>query len=193
MKYKAHSTAVIDEGAIIGEDSRIWHFAHVCAGAKIGSRVSLGQNVFVANNVLIGNDCKVQNNVSVFDNVFIEDGVFCGPSMVFTNVSNPRALIELKDEYKDTIVRKGATLGANCTIICGVEIGKYAFIGAGAVVQKNVPDYALVVGVPSAQIGWMSESGARLDLPLHGNVETKCIISNDTYVLKGSNLIKKQN
>lgn len=131
MSFMKHETAIIDEGAMIGEDSRVWHWAHVCGGAKIGQGVSLGQNVFVGNKVTIGDRCKIQNNVSVYDNVHLEEGVFCGPSMVFTNVYNPRALVERKDEYRDTIVKKGATLGANCTVVCGVTIGEYAFIGAG--------------------------------------------------------------
>jgi UDP-2-acetamido-3-amino-2,3-dideoxy-glucuronate N-acetyltransferase len=159
MNYFKHETAIVDDGAQIGADSHIWHWAHICAGAKIGKNCSLGQNVFVANNVIIGNNVKIQNNVSVYDNVVLEDDVFCGPSMVFTNVYNPRAAISRKHEYRDTLVKKGATLGANCTIICGVTIGKYAFVGAGAVVNRDVPDYALVVGVPAKQIGWMSECG----------------------------------
>ena len=157
MQYQQHPSAIVDEGAQIGQDSRIWHFSHVCAGAVIGERCSLGQNVFVGNQVRIGNDVKIQNNVSVYDNVTLEDGVFCGPSMVFTNVYNPRSLISRKDEYRDTLVKIGATLGANSTIVCGVTIGRFAFIGAGAVINKDVPDYALMVGVPARQIGWMSE------------------------------------
>ena len=152
-----HPTAIIDDGAKIGAGSRVWHWAHVCSGARIGEGVSLGQNVFVGNKVVIGNQCKVQNNVSVYDNVTLEDGVFCGPSMVFTNVYNPRSLIERKSEYRNTLVKRGATLGANCTIVCGVTIGEYAFIGAGTVVNKDVPAYALMVGVPAKQIGWISE------------------------------------
>ena len=144
-----HPSAIVDAGAQIGAGSRIWHFVHVCAGAKIGQGVSLGQNVFVGNKVVIGDHCKVQNNVSVYDNVTLEEGVFCGPSMVFTNVYNPRSLIERKNEYRNTLVQKGATLGANCTIVCGVTIGAYAFVGAGAVVTKDVPAYALIVGVPA--------------------------------------------
>lgn len=163
MDFYQHETAIIDEGAQIGEGSRIWHFAHVCGGAKIGKGVSLGQNVFVGNKVSIGDKCKVQNNVSVYDNVHLEEGVFCGPSMVFTNVYNPRSLIERKSEYLDTIVKKGATLGANSTIVCGVTIGAYAFVGAGAVINRDVPDYALMVGVPAKQIGWMSEFGEQLE------------------------------
>lgn len=168
MSYYQHPSAIVDEGAQIGEGSRVWHFVHVCGGARIGQGVSLGQNVFVGNKVVIGDHCKIQNNVSVYDNVTLEEGVFCGPSMVFTNVYNPRSLIERKSEYRDTLVKKGATLGANCTIVCGVTIGEFAFIGAGAVVNKDVPAYALMVGVPARQIGWMSEHGEQLDLPLTG-------------------------
>ena len=189
MDYKVHETAIIDDGAKIGTGSRIWQWVHVCAGAKIGSDVSLGQNVFVGNKVIIGNKCKIQNNVSVYDNVHLEEGVFCGPSMVFTNVYNPRSLIERKDEYQDTFIKKGATLGANCTIVCGITVGKFAFIGAGAVVNKNVPDYALMVGVPSKQIGWMSEYGEKLDLPVLGNAQTTCKHTGQQYQLKNDKLI----
>lgn len=184
MGYFTHPTAIVDEGARIGDDSRIWHFVHVCAGARIGRGVSLGQNVFVGNRVVIGDRCKVQNNVSVYDNVTLEEGVFCGPSMVFTNVHNPRALVERKDEYRDTLVRKGATLGANCTIVCGVSIGTFAFVGAGAVVTRDVPAYALMVGAPARQIGWMSEFGERLDLPLAGDGEAVCAHTGARYLLK---------
>jgi UDP-2-acetamido-3-amino-2,3-dideoxy-glucuronate N-acetyltransferase len=189
MDYKVHETAIIDDGAKIGTGSRIWQWVHVCAGAKIGSDVSLGQNVFVGNKVIIGNKCKIQNNVSVYDNVYLDEGVFCGPSMVFTNVYNPRSLIERKDEYQDTFIKKGATLGANCTIVCGITVGKFAFIGAGAVVNKNVPDYALMVGVPSKQIGWMSEHGEKLDLPVLGNAQTTCKHTGQQYQLKNDQLI----
>ncbi|WP_175254270.1 MULTISPECIES: UDP-2-acetamido-3-amino-2,3-dideoxy-D-glucuronate N-acetyltransferase [Pseudomonas] len=192
MSHYQHPSAIVDEGAQIGEDSRIWHFVHVCAGARIGKGVSLGQNVFVGNKVLIGDHCKIQNNVSVYDNVTLEEGVFCGPSMVFTNVYNPRSLIERKSEYRDTLVKRGATLGANCTIVCGVTIGEFAFIGAGAVVNKDVPAYALVVGVPARQIGWMSEFGEQLDLPLSGEGSAPCIHSGKRYVLEGSVLRKEQ-
>lgn len=185
MEYFKHSSAIVDEGAQIGEGSRVWHFVHVCAGAKIGKGVSLGQNVFVGNQVTIGDYCKIQNNVSVYDNVHLEEGVFCGPSMVFTNVYNPRSLIERKDQYLDTLVKKGATLGANCTIVCGVTIGEYAFVGAGAVVNKDVPAYALMVGVPAKQIGWMSEFGEQLDLPLQGEAEVLCEHTGARYVLSG--------
>ncbi|QIL42847.1 N-acetyltransferase [Acidovorax sp. HDW3] len=179
-----HPSAIVDDGAQIGEGSRVWHFVHVCGGARIGKGVSLGQNVFVGNKVVIGDHCKVQNNVSVYDNVTLEEGVFCGPSMVFTNVYNPRSLIERKSEYRNTLVKKGATLGANCTVVCGVTIGQYAFIGAGAVVNKDVPAYALMVGVPARQIGWMSEFGEQLDLPLTGNAQTVCPATGQRYTLQ---------
>ncbi|CAB5637694.1 N-acetyltransferase [Pseudomonas plecoglossicida] len=191
MNHYQHPSAIVDEGAQIGKDSRVWHFVHVCSGARIGAGVSLGQNVFVGNKVVIGDRCKIQNNVSVYDNVTLEEGVFCGPSMVFTNVYNPRSLIERKDQYRDTLVKKGATLGANCTIVCGVTIGEFAFIGAGAVVNKDVPAYALMVGVPARQIGWMSEFGEQLDLPLSGEGVVSCVHSGATYVLAGSVLHKE--
>lgn len=192
MSFYQHETAIVDEGAQIGSDSRVWHFVHVCGGAKIGQGVSLGQNVFVGNKVIIGDHCKVQNNVSVYDNVTLEEGVFCGPSMVFTNVYNPRSLIERKDQYRNTLVKKGATLGANCTIVCGVTIGEYSFVGAGAVINKDVPAYALMVGVPAKQIGWMSEFGEQLDLPLTGNAESVCSNTGAIYRLSGSTVIKEQ-
>ncbi|MCR4509768.1 UDP-2-acetamido-3-amino-2,3-dideoxy-D-glucuronate N-acetyltransferase [Pseudomonas sp. 32.2.56] len=192
MSHYQHPSAIVDEGAQIGEGSRIWHFVHICAGARIGQGVSLGQNVFVGNKVLIGDHCKIQNNVSVYDNVTLEEGVFCGPSMVFTNVYNPRSLIERKSEYRDTLVKKGATLGANCTIVCGVTIGEFAFIGAGAVVNKDVPAYALMVGVPARHIGWMSEHGEQLDLPLTGEGSAPCIYSGEHYVLEGGIVRKEQ-
>lgn len=190
MSYYQHPSAIVDEGAQIGEGSRIWHFVHVCGGARIGQGVSLGQGVFVGNKVVIGDRCKIQNNVSVYDNVTLEEGVFCGPSMVFTNVYNPRSLIERKDQYRDTLVKKGATLGANCTIVCGVTVGEYAFIGAGAVINKDVPAYALMVGVPARHIGWMSEFGEQLDLPLHGEGEVTCHHTGARYVLNGKTLKK---
>lgn len=179
-----HPTAIIDDGAEIGAGSRVWHWVHICGGAKIGKGVSLGQNVFVGNKVKIGDRCKIQNNVSVYDNVTLEDGVFCGPSMVFTNVYNPRSLIERKSEYRDTLVKRGATLGANCTIICGVTIGEFAFVGAGAVVNKDVKPYALVVGVPARQVGWMSEYGEQMPLPLDGEGTYTCPHSAQEYRLK---------
>jgi UDP-2-acetamido-3-amino-2,3-dideoxy-glucuronate N-acetyltransferase len=179
-----HPTAVIDDGAIIGAGTRIWHWVHVCAGARIGSGCSLGQNVFIGNRVLIGANVKIQNNVSVYDNVTLEDDVFCGPSMVFTNVYNPRSAVSRKDEYRDTLVRRGATLGANCTIVCGTTIGEYAFVGAGAVVNRDVAPFALVVGVPARQIGWMSRFGERLGLPLRGNGQARCAATGDVYLLR---------
>lgn len=191
MSFYKHPTAIVDDGAIIGEGSRVWHFVHVCGGAQIGTGVSLGQNVFVGNKVSIGNNCKIQNNVSVYDNVTLEEGVFCGPSMVFTNVYNPRSLIERKNEYRDTLVKKGATLGANCTIVCGVTVGEYAFVGAGAVINKDVKSYALMVGVPAKQIGWMSEYGEQLDLPVTGSGQVKCSHTGATYVLRDALLYKE--
>jgi len=178
-----HATAIVDEGARIGSGSRVWHWVHVCGGAVIGERCSLGQNVFVGNRVSIGNNCKIQNNVSVYDNVILEDDVFCGPSMVFTNVYNPRSAVVRKDEYRDTLVRRGATLGANCTVVCGVTIGEHAFVAAGAVVNRDVPPYALVAGVPARQIGWMSEHGERLPLGVDGEGECTCSQTGTRYRL----------
>ncbi len=191
MSFYKHESAIIDDGAVIGEGSRVWHFAHVCGGARIGKGVSLGQNVFVGNKVSIGDYCKIQNNVSVYNNVYLEEGVFCGPSMVFTNVYNPRSLIERKSEYRDTFVRKGATLGANCTIVCGVTVGEFAFVGAGAVINKDVKPYALMVGVPAKQIGWMSEYGEQLDLPVEGDGEVVCSHTGAKYILRNSFLSKE--
>ena len=179
-----HPTAIVDAGAAIGDGTRIWHWAHICAGARIGAGCSFGQNVFVGNRVVIGNNVKIQNNVSVYDNVTLQDDVFCGPSMVFTNVYNPRAAVSRKHEYRDTVVKRGATLGANCTILCGTTIGEYAFIGAGALVNRDVASYALVVGVAARQIGWMSRFGCRLDLPLQGNGLARCEESGEAYVLR---------
>ena len=184
-----HPTAIVDTGANIGKGSRIWHWVHVCGGAKIGEKVSLGQNVFVGGAVEIGDNCKIQNNVSIYDGVILEDGVFCGPSMVFTNVYNPRSYINRKNAYRHTIVRTGATFGANCTIICGVEIGKFAFIGAGAVVNKNVTAYSLMVGVPALQVGWMSEFGERMPLPLEGTGVYVCPHSKKQYELRNKTIV----
>lgn len=183
MSVFIHPSAIVDEGATLGEGSRVWHFVHVCAQAVIGRGVSLGQNVFVGNRVMIGDDCKIQNNVSVYDNVTLEDGVFCGPSMVFTNVYNPRSFVERKNEYRNTRVRQGATLGANCTIVCGVEIGAFAFVGAGAVVNRSVPDFALVLGVPAKQVGWMSKYGEQIPLPVDGQGSYVCPHTGERYVL----------
>ncbi|AIY64568.1 acyltransferase [Pseudoalteromonas piratica] len=186
--YTVHDSAIVDDGALIGDNTRVWHFVHVCGGAQIGQGCSLGQNVFVGNKVTIGNNVKIQNNVSVYDNVHLEDDVFCGPSMVFTNVYNPRSFIERKTEYRDTLVKKGATLGANCTVVCGVTIGEYALVGAGAVINKDVPPFALMVGVPAKQIGWISKYGEQLSLPLTGNGQTVCENTGDKYCLKDGQL-----
>ena len=188
MNYHVHQSAIVDDGAKIGNDTHVWHFVHVCSGAQIGEGCSLGQNVFVGNKVTIGNNVKVQNNVSIYDNVYIEDDVFCGPSMVFTNVYNPRSFIERKTEYRDTLVKKGATLGANCTIVCGVTIGEYSLVGAGAVINKDVPAFALMVGVPAKQIGWISKYGEQLKLPISGVGTEKCEYTGDIYKLSGSAL-----
>lgn len=183
MAFIAHPSSIIDAGAQIGDDTRIWHWVHISAGAVIGRNCSLGQNVYVGNRVIIGDRVKIQNNVSIYDNVTLEDEVFCGPSMVFTNVYNPRSAVERKSEYRDTVVRRGATLGANCTLVCGLTVGEYAFVGAGAVVNRDVPAFALIVGVPARQVGWMSRYGERLDLPLFGNATAQCKITADRYAL----------
>lgn len=186
MNFKVHKTAIIDSDAEIGANTNIWHWSHISSGAKIGSNVIIGQNVFIDKNVSVGNNCKIQNNVSIYKNVRLDESVFCGPSVVFTNVKNPRAFIDRKTEFKDTIVEKGSSLGANCTIVCGITIGQYAFIGAGALVNKNVKPYALVLGVPSKQVGWISKHGVRLKLPLTGNDEAYCELSGEKYQLNGS-------
>jgi UDP-2-acetamido-3-amino-2,3-dideoxy-glucuronate N-acetyltransferase len=191
MRLFIHKTAVVDDGARIGNETKIWHWVHVSAGAVIGNNCILGQNVFVGNRVVIGSNVKIQNNVAVYDNVTIEDDVFCGPSMVFTNVHNPRAFINRKNEFKDTLVKRGATLGANCTVICGVNIGEYAFIGAGAVITKDVPAFALVVGVPGIQTGWITRFGERMELPLAGSGKYVCPETGDVYLLK-DNFIQLQ-
>lgn len=187
MSVTIHHSAIVDEGAVIGEGSRVWHFAHICGGAKIGQGCSFGQNVFVGNDVTIGNNVKVQNNVSIYDAVHLEDDVFCGPSMVFTNVYNPRSAVARKDEYRVTRIKKGATLGANSTIVCGVTVGEYAFIAAGAVINRDVKPYALMAGVPAQQIGWMSQHGDRLDLPLTGSAQTICQQTGLLYILENGN------
>jgi UDP-2-acetamido-3-amino-2,3-dideoxy-glucuronate N-acetyltransferase len=192
VSYTAHETAIIDTGATIGSGTRIWHWVHVCGGARIGEECSLGQNVFVANDVLIGRNVKIQNNVSVYDGVVLEDDVFCGPSMVFTNVVNPRAAVSRRDAYRTTLVRKGATLGANATIVCGVTIGTHAFVGAGAVVIRDVLDYALVVGSPARQVGWMSRHGERLDLPLSGHDEAVCPATGERYQIVGETVTRTE-
>tara|TARA_B100000900_G_C20352077_1_gene622738 strand:- start:50 stop:649 length:600 start_codon:yes stop_codon:yes gene_type:complete len=186
-----HESSFVDENVIIGQGTKIWHFNHVLKNCIIGKDCSFGQNVVVGPNVIIGNKVKIQNNVSVYDGVTLEDGVFCGPSCVFTNVNNPRSEIVRKHEYRKTLVKKGTTLGANCTIVCGVTLGKFAFIGAGAVISKDVPDYALMVGVPAKQIGWMSEYGEKLDLPVTGNGKTICKYTNQVYELYENKVILK--
>ena len=182
---QVHPSAIVDAGATVGTGTRIWHFAHVCAGAKIGERCSLGQNVYVGNDVVIGSNVKIQNNVSVYDAVTLEDDVFCGPSMVFTNVYNPRSAVVRKDELRRTLVRRGATLGANCTIVCGITVGEYAFIGAGAVVNRDVPGFALMLGVPARRAGWMSRFGERLELPLAGEGAAVCPHTGEKYRVAG--------
>lgn len=181
MSYWKHDSAIVDEGAQLGEGSKVWHFAHVSPGARIGAGCSLGQGVYVGNDVSIGDNVRIQNHVSVYDAVTLEDDVFCGPSMVFTNVYNPRAAVARKNEYRKTLVQRGATLGANCTIVCGATIGRYAFVGAGAVVQKNVADFALMVGVPARRIGWMSRHGERLRFDAAG--QAVCPATGERYRL----------
>ena len=190
MGVTIHSSAIVDEGAQIGEGTRVWHWVHVSAGARIGPGCSLGQGVFVGNDVVIGANVKIQNHVSVYDAVTLEDDVFCGPSMVFTNVYNPRSAVPRRNEYRRTLVRRGATLGANCTIVCGSTVGEYAFVGAGAVVNRDVPPYALMAGVPARRIGWMSRHGERLALPASGQGVATCPATGERYRLDGDNLTR---
>ena len=185
MGASIHPTAIVDDGAQIGDGTRVWHWVHVSGGARIGEGCSLGQGVFVGNDVVIGRNVKIQNNVSVYDAVTLEDDVFCGPSMVFTNVHNPRSAVVRKHEYRRTLVCRGATLGANCTVVCGHTVGEYAFVGAGAVVSRDVPPFALVVGVPARVVGWMSRHGERLSLPLSGEAEALCPATGNRYRLQG--------
>ncbi len=186
--YYAHPTAVIDEGCSIGEGTRIWHFCHIMPGCEIGENCNIGQNVVISPEVILGRNVKVQNNVSIYTGVICEDDVFLGPSMVFTNVVNPRSAVNRRGEYLKTIVGKGATIGANATIVCGHNIGKYAFVGAGAVVTREIPDYALVVGNPARHMGWMSEYGHKLTFDEHG--EARCAENNDHYQLLNGKVIK---
>jgi UDP-2-acetamido-3-amino-2,3-dideoxy-glucuronate N-acetyltransferase len=188
MATTIHPSAIVDTGAQLGDGCRVWHFVHISAGARAGERCSFGQNVYVGNDVSIGNNVKIQNNVSVYDAVTLEDDVFCGPSMVFTNVYNPRSAVTRKNEYRATLVRQGATLGANCTVVCGTTIGRYAFVAAGAVVNRDVPDFALVAGVPGRHVGWMSRFGERLALPLAGQAEAVCPHTRERYVLEGQSV-----
>lgn len=188
MDFFVHDSAIVDEGCQIGSNSKIWHFSHLMGTCKVGVGCNIGQNVFIANDVIIGNNVKIQNNVSVYAGVTCEDDVFLGPSMVFTNVTNPRSAVNRKGTYETTLVRKGATIGANATIVCGTEIGAYSFIGAGAVVTKPVPPYALMVGNPARQMGWMSENGNRLEFDQNG--EAICIESKEKYLLKEGHVYK---
>ena len=188
--YFAHQTAVIDENCVIGKDTKIWHFSHLMPNCVIGDRCNIGQNVVVSPEVILGNNVKVQNNVSIYTGVICEDDVFLGPSMVFTNVLNPRSAVNRRGQYSKTFVRKGATIGANATIVCGIEIGEYAFIGAGAVVLKNVKPYALLVGNPAKQIGWMSEYGHRLRFDENG--QAVCAESGQVYEKKEDGIRKKE-
>ena len=185
-------TSIVDEGAKIGKDCKIWHWVHISSGAIVGDNCIFGQNVFVGNKVKIGNNVKIQNNVSIYDNVTLENNVFCGPSMVFTNVINPRSKYPKKNQYKDTLIKEGATLGANCTILCGIIIGENAFVGAGSVVTKDLKPYSLNVGNPTKQIGWMSEFGERIPLPLKGNGEWTCPHTKEKYCLNESLLLKEK-
>jgi UDP-2-acetamido-3-amino-2,3-dideoxy-glucuronate N-acetyltransferase len=189
INYFVHETAIVDTGATIGQGTKIWHWVHISAGAKIGERCSLGQNVYVGDKVIIGNNVKIQNNVSIYDNITLGNDVFCGPSMVFTNVYNPRSAISRKEEYRSTFVEDGVTFGANCTIICGVTIGKHAFIGAGTVINTNVKPFALMVGNPGKQIGWMSPYGEQLDLPLQGGSDVICDKTGTKFQLTDGRVI----
>ena len=184
-----HETAIVDAGASVGAGTQIWHWTHVTSGATIGKSCVLGQNVYVGGRAVIGDNVKIQNNVSVYDDVILEQGVFCGPSVVFTNVYNPRSEVSRKSEYRKTLIKRGATLGANSTIVCGNIVGEYAFVGAGAVVTKNVKPYALVIGVPARQVGWVSQMGLRLQLPLVGCAEAVCPEDGSRYVLNDRNVI----
>jgi len=183
---QVHESSYVDDGVEIGAGTAIWHFCHVMTGSRIGRSCRIGQNVVIGPRAHVGDNVKIQNNVSIYEGVTLEDDVFCGPSMVFTNVTNPRAAVPRRDEYRPTLVRRGATLGANCTVVCGVTIGSYAFVAAGAVVTRDIKPYALVAGVPARQIGWMSEHGERLDLPLEGDRLSARDSTGRLYELVGS-------
>jgi UDP-2-acetamido-3-amino-2,3-dideoxy-glucuronate N-acetyltransferase len=187
-KFVAHESSFIDAGAVVGDDTRIWHFCHVMPGARIGSRCNLGQNVVVSPDVVVGDNVKIQNNVSLYTGVILEDDVFCGPSMVFTNVVNPRSHVSRKHEYRQTLVKRGATIGANATVVCGHTIGRYAFIGAGAVVTKDVPDYALVVGNPGRLAGWMCQCGVKLAGGTRAPIQASCRTCGRSYLSRGGRL-----
>ena len=181
MNNKIHNTAIIDTGAKIGKNTYIWHWSHICSDANIGNDCTIGQNVYVAKNVLIGNNCKIQNNVSLYEGVILEDNIFCGPSVVFTNVINPRTIVNRKNEFKQTLIKTGSSLGANCTILPGIKLEKFSFIGAGAVVTKNTKAYGLYVGNPAKQVGWISREGYKLNLPMEGSGKIICDISGNNY------------
>lgn len=187
-EYFCHESAIVDDGAILGKGTKVWHFCHVMGNSKLGENCNLGQNVFVANDVVLGNNVKVQNNVSIYSGVVCEDDVFLGPSMVFTNIKNPRSAIVRKGEYARTLVKQGASIGANATIVCGNDIGRFSFIAAGTVVTKEVPDYALMIGCPAKQAGWMSEYGHRLEFDSDGNAS--CPESGENYTIKDNLVIK---
>jgi UDP-2-acetamido-3-amino-2,3-dideoxy-glucuronate N-acetyltransferase len=188
MAYTVHPTALVDAGARIGEGTHIWHWVHVSDGAVIGAGCSLGQNVYVGNTVVIGNNCKIQNNVSIYTGVILEDDVFCGPSMVFTNVVNPRSHVVRKHEYRPTVVKRGASLGANCTVVCGHTIGRYAFVGAGAVITRDVPDYALVIGNPGRIVGWVCECGVKLSSGREAPGDAACVSCGARYTRREDTL-----
>ncbi len=191
-RYFAHQSCYIDEGSVVGDDTKIWHFTHVMAGARIGERCNIGQNVVFSPDVVVGNNVKIQNNVSLYSGVILEDDVFCGPSMVFTNVVNPRSHVPRKHEYRRTLVRRGATIGANATIVCGHTIGQFAFIGAGAVVTRDVPDYALVVGNPARITGWMCECGVKLANGAKAPIDSMCRACGMRFLSRTGRLVRSE-
>ncbi|MFA5908709.1 MAG: DapH/DapD/GlmU-related protein [Vicinamibacterales bacterium] len=191
LKYFVHESSYVDDGCEIGAGTKIWHFSHVMAGSRLGERCNIGQNVVISPAVVIGNNVKIQNNVSVYTGVILEDDVFCGPSMVFTNVVNPRSHVSRKDEYRQTLVKRGASLGANCTIVCGHTVGVYAFVGAGAVITRDIPDYALVVGNPGRVVGWVCECGVKLAAGATVPAKATCSACDRRYVAAGSGLARE--